>query len=808
MQYIGLVSSFVGTSICQLLSISSKYIILKVKGRKLRNCVVALKWFLYFIVLLFCGLQVYTILLNLFFPFYYYPKTTTVNVMKLEIINMVICVPVGYILKSSKEIIISYLIRYENMTISKIEKATNRGLDDVLVGVYWGEQSRPIPLEWIVTPKVLFRVDRFMLSRCFQLIIDPAESKYRKPFSSPELRIKSKHENYSLFLLTDTEKQFNFKSFELREGYGFRKTIRRYSTDTRNCIRYNEKYFNCSNENECLEKCIQRRFLDTYRNISSWHPSVIDKDQFSGSEWNKSYLIKKDSLNISRECDRKFWHLPICIKVEFEKTGVRNKQPDENDENLLKIDLNYEVFSRWKRESSKYQLMLELMNIQSVLLGLTVLNQLKTIYSFIQNKLKPSGNKISLFFIYLLCTVGFSWHTYYMVELLLGEDLIYIENYEIVENFRMPHIVFCHRIDNPINKNHKLSGNYLETLTGNLNTSSMFKSITYRNGSNDDWNSLNLSSVKTFFITNKKCFTIDIDKNYEIMRKKLSNSTDLSTSTEILRVNYGRMFFNDTNKLTFMTGAKNGTEFSKIKNLKALKSLRLDNFGYSVSQELFLIRYETKFSSIKKTLSPWYETDPNDLSDYLDELINNKYDLKSLYLPLRASEFNSNIDDQLFEQYFYKTQSKISQTITRNSSFYKKELAINHYQEKKQEWDFTFKLSYFKKITLIYDEDTNTNLVLNILTIISFWLNFALFDLCFHSNRLFPIIPMFHKLQKLFYFFMYSISRIKLTPARKSLLKFKAWLSKRLCIRRYPDLRRRRLPIVYRNAVGVESLIK
>lgn len=778
-QFIGLVCSFVGISIYQLLSISTEYIKSKIKRRKVRIGVVVLEWFLRFIVLLICcGLYTRTILSYIIRVNDPYWQETVIKLMKPEIVNLVICVPVELLVKKSRG------YNLGNMTLSEIEEATDGGLDRVLDGIYWAEQVKPIPLEWMMTRKVLFR-NLFGLRRCFQLVIDPAEQKYQKPFFIPELIIRIKHDpdcRTRLFLLSDVE-HFNLQSFEFESDYAFLKRITRRpkSRSGVNCVDYKAKYSNCSRPLDCRRRCVFNKFFETYRNVSISYMFVIDRNQFSKSEWDKTYLIKKGSPNISAECEKEIPDKKPCLEVEFEK-GVTVEQPGQN---TYKIDLNYEVISSVEVEPSRYKLVLDILNYLSILIDLTVLKLLKTVYSVIGNKLKLRDSKFSLASIYLLCAIGFSWHIYYMIKLILSGELTCIQNYEIVERFQMPQIAFCHRIDESlIDKNHKLTGDYLEELTGNLKTGDLFKSIVYLRNDSNEWNLLGLDLVHTFYLTNKKCFSIKIDQDYE--RKQDSR---LLNDTEILKVNFNQTFlFNETKKLTFMTKANDRKEFSRNINLdlkmQQISTRKRSIFRYLASQELLVVRVDDRFSSIKKPLPPWYETDPNDLSGYQNELLNNEHNLKSLYLPVSAKDFSHEIANDLFEQLCYMMQKKIVHT-RRNNSIHEKELAFNHYslEELTQELndtakpEFTFSLVYFKKIILIIDEDTDTRLTLSTLTMISFWFNFVVFDLCFHANHAFSIL---HKLFK--NLFNYLVSKIKppFIFIRKSLKRSKVWLKKRL----------------------------
>ena len=102
-------------------------------------------------------------------------------------------------------------------------------------------------------------------------------------------------------------------------------------------------------------------------------------------------------------------------------------------------------------------------------------------------------------------------------------------------------------------------------------------------------------------------------------------------------------------------------QFSKILKFNKLdRSDRWASYQYAVSQELFQISFEDKFSSMKNffksPLSLFYSTagDVNDVNRYLTRLLKgfkSAYHRATLNMPLRKGLFNLPIDDALFERY-------------------------------------------------------------------------------------------------------------------------------------------------------------
>ena len=113
-------------------------------------------------------------------------------------------------------------------------------------------------------------------------------------------------------------------------------------------------------------------------------------------------------------------------------------------------------------------------------------------------KLKNKTDKVVWFIVCLLASIGCSWTTVRMLDGIVNRELVPMEHYEVAERLQMPAMVFCLRIDQKlIDRNHQLTGRYLEELTGNITTESTFKSISYLNESNE-WTPFDLRQVERF----------------------------------------------------------------------------------------------------------------------------------------------------------------------------------------------------------------------------------------------------------------------------------------------------------------------
>ena len=736
-QLAGLACSFTSISFYPLLSSLSTFAIMRMVRRiKLRGpLILTSKLIILLLSVLCCAYLYWRIILD------YNEKVdnpvrkqTFTNLPKPEIIRLAVCTPVWYIFANYSGSSRGHP-DYHNMTLLQLEKATDGALDNSIDGVYFDEQSKPIPMKWMISSKVLF-TNYNRLSRCFLLTIDPAYSKYQpmQPVSKLKIRFKSSPRRHYLFLLP--EKHLNWQvALPLYRNYRekvLKKNITKRSK--RKCVDYEASYANCTNWLGCVEKCVHREFIRRHRNIIIGprydRLFMVDRDYFSELEWSRSLPVKseKNYEDLLSDCRKLIPNEPPCMETEFNEASMKL------DEFTVEINLEYEVTVNMEEGPSDYQLALDILNIQNIFFATTILRVLGGICDFIRARskldLNSCASKTTLFFVYLLCLTGFTWHLWYLFKLTINSELTYTQNLEIAEESQAPlEIVFCFPVDQGlIDEYHKLTGDYLQRLTSDLHALSVFRNVAYLNESNH-WTEFDLSLVQTFFFTNKKCFKIRIEWSYGRDRFRFVNDT------QILRVNFNRTGFVGEKGLThFMTRANDRMRFSKEIDLDIRPTFV---YGHSISQEFFVIRHDSRFNPIKKPLSPLYETDPNDLGTHQDRLLHNEYGLRSLDLPVQAADL-SELQDDLFEQLFYQQICSLVNPNIQNSPNYEKEFTINRHSMKRLIYetpvDFIFSLVYLKKVIVISDEDSYTKLTLAVLNVLFLWFDLALFDLAFHAH--------------------------------------------------------------------------
>lgn len=702
-QLIGLLCSFAGLSLYQLISIAIDYAMWKVKKRKTKIALFCLKLAILLLSLAYCVLLCIERGLDY--------KAEWKNLTRIErtkslvlpkIVHLAICVRID-----------RYVGNWYFKTMSQIERKTDQSLDDVLDGIYLSYHGRLLRTNYEVHSKVLFK-DRF---RCFSITIRP---NYRITPANPKLSIKLK-ENSELYLLSEKE-DLNQKSFQYSGRFGFRKKIVNSLKRNENCVDYQEKYANCTSRWNCIDRCISKRFLSKYHKITFGYFGVdqlVDKDWFTLTEWNTSNPLsnfgKTSTIyeNIRTECLEAIPDEKACVEIEFEKISKFEKAMIGTYDELTEIDLQFDVVRSVEQRPSWYKLALDLVSIQGIFFGLTVLGSLKMLCSFIPTR----ENKIVFFLIYLFSSIGGSWHTYHIFNLIISGELTPSEHYELVKEVQLPVMVFCLQIDeNLVDKNHKMTGNYLEELAGDVTAKRTFENIAYLNESNE-LTYFDLDSIEPFFLQKMKCFSINIDQKYN------RDQFHFATESRVLEVNFIKERKVNKKNIHFMTKSKETKEFSKVAQLCYWGTYYWIP-SFSITQETSLFAFEDRFSFIKQHFASSQE-EIGHFDRHLLQLQSNKHNLKTLNLPLEAPDFRFELQEDLFEQ----LNSVELNRNKRTASNY--QLLVNNHLKmvEKLGAQFTYNLAFLQKIVLSTNEENIGMLLLGLLNVLCIWFDLGVLDI-------------------------------------------------------------------------------
>ena len=716
-EIIGLIFSFVSLLFDQLALIVTKFIKLRMGRKKMEIGLFSLNLVIIILSLAYCGYLCVRAALDQQVEANDLPKREkTRNLIHPKVVHLAICVNMDF----------DFHLFYKGKTMLEIERLTGGVLDDKLEGIFVTYGGRSFRTDYHVHPKVLFK----QLSRCFLLSIYP---NYQTIPSRSMLIVKFKNYRwfYQFYVLSE-EENLSSESFWYSGRFNFQKRIVRKLESKGTCVNYMKKYTNCMGRRNCVERCISRKFLERYnKTFFGFFPyPVIDRDWFSPSEWNTSRLIYKMDklkdlyLNISKECEEEVPDFKPCVEIKFVNTfGI--EQPDDQ---TMEIDLQFDVMRSVEEIPSSLRMASDLLSIQSIFFGFTLLQLFWLIYQFIEPKWRfGSNNKTIWFLVCLLCSIGCSWNTVRMLDVIVNGELVLTEHYEMAERIQMPAMIFCLRIDQKlVDRNHLLTGSYLKELTRQMNVSSTFKSIAYLNESNE-WTLFDLDRVEQFFFQGMKCFRVNIDKDYS------RNRFHFSDDTHILSVD-----FNEKNRLVyFMTQSREVAEFSKILNLDYVEKenpfgLKIEQ-GFLIMHEASVYEHKDRFGFFRRHFLPLQEGDVGDLHNQLLELQGNEPNRRTLNIPMEKEHFGLEVDEDFFEQ-LYLIQKQKNQNKHTNLN-YRQLFLANHLRRSPNKYvsdfkfDFSFHLLFLQRVVHSTNEVNYATLTLGLLNLLSLWLELSMLDL-------------------------------------------------------------------------------
>ena len=676
---------------------------------------------------------------------------TETYLVEPEVLNLVVCTDV----KEVKE------EHYRRKTLLELEKATDRSFNDSISEIYLQFQNEKIKVDrTLKKDKVFFRnihLDRrYEISRCFQIEIDPHEPKHQSLFATSKLRIEFKNNDYGLYLLSKDE-NFNSKSYEIYRQFNFIKKIKKRlkSNEKENCIDYKEAYSYCNSKQNCIDRCSSVKFVERYKNASS--DAIIDKEHFTVDQWKNSFInYSWDSMNyfkIREECEIEF-KKKNCTEIVFENNFLFNEE-----DKIKEIDLYYYVISKVDLEPSLYKLMTDILNMQSILLGQNVFNLLMMVYYLLKIKLKVKGSKYYLFLIYLICLSGSIYHTFFILDQVANGKLIYFVYYNIETSMEMPEIIFCFDFDlsqRRINKNYKLTENYLDELSKGIQIESVFEKVEYLNNKSNLWISFETPyftnsefKIETFYFLDKKCFKIEQNMEYD------RDQFNLLENKDVLKIYFNKTFTlqKDLN-IYFFTKIRNTMQFSRITNLEFFLNKEF-RYIYVINQTSVEQQYNT-FNLIKNPLLIFSsDSDQNDANCYFTNLMNDfeqNKKLRTLILPLERIKSKKEINDDLFAQY-EQIENTVDSSMSLNTI--KRFITNKSHRESSNKLtdskpDFRFELNFLKDIIVHTYRVNFTKIMLSLFNVLSYWFNLCILDLhVYVYYAYFKIVLIFVSIYKL-----------------------------------------------------------
>ena len=170
----------------------------------------------------------------------------------------------------------------------------------------------------------------------------------------------------------------------------------------------------------------------------------------------------------------------------------------------------------------------------------------------------------------MLCSLGFTWHPYRILDLSINGELTCNLDYEIEGRIQMPTVAFYLPINvSLVKENHQLTENYLENLTSAITVESVFQNIVYLKKLSE-WTPLDRSLVERFFFIHLECVRIRIDQEYDQRQFYFSTNHIL----EVLKKNFSnRLVSPETKKkiVYLMNKTSEAVQLSNIVDLAFIK---------------------------------------------------------------------------------------------------------------------------------------------------------------------------------------------------------------------------------------------
>ena len=477
------------------------------------------------------------------------------------------------------------------------------------------------------------------LTRCFRMEIEIEDLKYKTISPLSILTIYFSNEYRQVYVI-EKNQPFTSNLVNFQGAFYVRKKSIISFKDSKksNCANYSEiNYSTCLTRKNCIDQCINKKFYEKYNSLTIHSVIDIDKDElgFKYNSTNIKFNKTKDS-KIESDCKNSF-NRPDCNDVLFEE----NSQETPNFFTLYQnffIKPNHEHLSAKELKPSLIKLVLDLMNLLSIFFGLTATGILLTVLSNLKKFLKKKWLKILKIIIMIICLIGFLLHNFSISKSIIGRDLVKNEYLNKLDEFNLPNIIFCfeYYYESKIDKNIKITGEYLDELTWDFTYKDIFDSINYYNKTHQK--PLNIyklgDSIKSkfysdseivlthFYYLGLKCFEIKINLTFQ------EEDFYFKGEKELLKIFFRGSLYEYFELVFLMCKKRESKHLGGGILYKIGKQFNraLFKYAYSIDFELFKIKKEDNFLFLKDPLS-WF----NQKNDSLDYFGNMKKTFKDNY---------------------------------------------------------------------------------------------------------------------------------------------------------------------------------
>lgn len=507
---------------------------------------------------------------------------STTQLLEPDKLTVVFCLnALDFIFRDSEEsrprLIVPIMNYYENRSFFELERDTNDSYK-ILKEVYMKFQTKFTKVHWTIDrSKVIFKGRLAQVLRCHQVTIFPMEPKYSglltvsmlvMEFDNPK-KFQLIYNLVQIYLLVGGER-LSTESYHYVNLKGFTKIIVRSSRLNGKCVNYAELGLGCNNRKDCVLRCAYQQFTGNL-SVIPFNDVVINKDDYDDLQWRTLPLISNayDLQNFKEACAKRF-PLRDCKFERFQNSYTLKSSEDSR--RFVNLNPYIDVLRRVEEEPSKYKLVLDMLNILSILFGCTVFQLLVTGFGWL--RISVINNRTCRFVCYAVCLTGFTIHYYFVFREVLTGELIHSQHYEEPEQVEMCDILICFNIEtSSLDPNHRLTGSYLRSTTQDIRINQAFTSIDYF-GESNSWISLKRNysnedlSMSTFYLADKKCFEIKLEKNYR------RDQFHFLADKKVLKIHLNESFVRKK-RLHFFTKKRGTVQFNKIFTLSTINKPQL-----------------------------------------------------------------------------------------------------------------------------------------------------------------------------------------------------------------------------------------
>ena len=543
---------------------------------------------------------------------------------EFEPISLVICLPINLTVGIQNS---DPKKAFANRTLAELERQTDDLFRTSIQQIYLAYHNKKQPVLWSQKSDVYFFYSSTgSLNRCFDIRInDVIEPKYQALLSISMLMIKSSAAELRIFLIPEGE-EFAKGSYRWKAQSSYlQKTVRKSG----NCIDYKQKF--AKTRMQLLDKC-ELDELHRYRS-TIWARGLINKRYLTKRQWEEGILDFKFKnkwlIQAFDQCKGRY-STEACIESSFKDDNFEIRQ-EKLDESVRAISLYYKKEHVYEEQPSLYELVIELISIQTVGLGINALKLFVGAFATVRFVCQIKLERIAKLFwcyrwlVYLLCLAGFVCQSIYFFDGVLNGDFVYSQHYEDLDRVESAEHIFCFDFDvSAVDSNHELSGSYLNELSKEISLSKYFKRVEFLNSA-DEWTvvecneSISGRGVQFFDVNlvlfqNLKCYTVELHLAYE--KEQFLYKKDISN----LKIFFNEKFYQEKRKLYFLSKVRNRMDLSPM----IILDHHLAHSTYTIRQELFEITLNDKLNLIKSPLSLFFEPiNWKDVSNYVQRLIFN-----------------------------------------------------------------------------------------------------------------------------------------------------------------------------------------